>query len=71
LGGLFWFVPGFVEVDEVVPRFYRVWMGVTEFETAAFEGFEKKWFCFVVISLLFIEHGEVILGFQCARMIVA
>ena len=36
----FWFVPGFVEGDEVVPRLDCIWMRVTEFEAAAFEGFE-------------------------------
>jgi len=36
LFGFFWFVPGFVEVDEVVYRLLRVWVHVTEFEPAAF-----------------------------------
>jgi hypothetical protein len=38
-------------------------MGVTEFEAAAVEGFEKEWFCFVVIILLFVKHRQIILGF--------
>jgi hypothetical protein len=41
-----------------------VWVGVTEFETAAFKGFEKEWFGFVVITLLFVEYGEFFSGFQ-------
>ena len=37
---LFWFVPGFVESDQVVKRLQCVWVGVTKFETAAFDYFE-------------------------------
>jgi hypothetical protein len=40
LGGFFWFVPGFVEGDQVVPGFQCVWVSVTEFQTPAFDGFD-------------------------------
>jgi hypothetical protein len=42
LFGFFWFVPGFVEGDEIVYRFYSMWVSVTESEAAAFESFEKR-----------------------------
>ena len=31
-----------------------MWVSVTEFEAAAFEGFEEKWFCFIIAVLLFV-----------------
>jgi hypothetical protein len=31
-------------------------MSVAEFEAAAFEGFKKEWFCFIVITLLFVSQ---------------
>ena len=37
LVGFFWFVPGFVEVDQIIQRLLRVRVSVTEFEAAAFE----------------------------------
>jgi hypothetical protein len=37
--GFFWFVPGLVEVDQVIKRLQRVRVSVTKFETAAFDGF--------------------------------
>jgi hypothetical protein len=39
-------------------------MLVTEFEASAFDGFDKQWFCSVVITLLFIKHSQVVLSFQ-------
>jgi len=35
LVGLFRLAPGFIEVDEVVPRLQCVWMSVTKFKPAA------------------------------------
>ena len=58
----FWFVPGFVEVDQIIQGLLRVWVSVTEFEAAAFKGFEKEWFCFSVMALLFVRNREVFLG---------
>jgi hypothetical protein len=46
-------------------------VGIPEFETAAFEGFEKEWFCFSVITLLFVQHGEFVHGLQRVWMIGA
>jgi len=46
LFGFFWLVPGFVESDQVLQRLLCVWVIVAEFETAAFDGFEQKFFCF-------------------------
>ena len=50
LFGFFWFVPGFVEANEVVKRILRMGVSVTELEAAAFEDFEKEWFCFSLIT---------------------
>ena len=41
-----------------------MWVNVTEFETTAFEGFEKEWFCFSVITLFFVEYAQVVFRFQ-------
>ena len=41
LFGLFRLAPGFVEGDQVVQRLLCVRVFVTEFETSAFEHFEK------------------------------
>ena len=70
LFSFFWFVPGFVEVDQVVKRLLSVWVSVTKFETAAFECLNQEWLCFVVITLLFIKYSQVVLGFQCVWMLV-
>ena len=37
----FRFVPGFVEYNQVVQRLYCMWVGVAEFETVVFEGFNS------------------------------
>jgi len=37
----FWLVAGFVEVDQVVQRLDCMWVSVTKFEAAAFDGFDK------------------------------
>jgi hypothetical protein len=31
-----------------------MWVSATEFKSAAFEGFEKEWFCLGVITSFFV-----------------
>ena len=31
-----------------------MWVSVTEFEAVAFDGFEEKFLCFIIITLLFV-----------------
>ena len=45
-------------------------VSVTEFETAAFEGFEKEWFSFSVVTLLFVKYSHVVLRYKCPRVVV-
>ena len=39
-------------------------VSVTEFQAAAFEGFEEEWFGFGVITLLFVQHSQVVFRFR-------
>ena len=45
-------------------------MLVAEYKATAFEGFEKEWFCFSVITLLSIQHCKFTHGLQSVWMII-
>jgi hypothetical protein len=38
-----------------------VWVSVTEFEVEAFNRFDRKWFCFIAITLLLIQYENIVL----------
>ena len=67
----FWFAPGFVEIDYILDGLLCMRVFVSEFDKSTFDCFDKEWFCFFVIALLYIQQGQIILGLKRTRMIIS
>ena len=68
LFGLLRLAPDFVEINQVMPWLQRVWVGVTEFEAAAFDGFELQILGLFVFVLLCLRYVKGVRGFQRCAM---